>query len=212
MTHATDRQAHWEGVYRARAPTEVSWYQDTPKSSLELIEHANVGVEAPILDVGGGGSRLVDHLLRRGYENVTVLDISERALEVLRERLGKRADDVRFIRGDVTEVELEDTFVLWHDRAVFHFLTDPKDRERYRELLLRALRPGGHAIVATFAPDGPEKCSGLDVARYSPEGLASELGAQLELVETWDEDHVTPAGVTQRFVFCRFRRLAPETN
>lgn len=206
MTDTTERRDHWDHVHATRNPTEVSWHQDTPSSSLALIEHTGVTPEAPIIDVGAGASRLVDHLLDRGFDNVTVLDVSERALERVRARLGERAEDVRFVCADITETTLDEPYEVWHDRAVFHFLTDARDRERYRHTLLEALAPGGHAIIATFAPDGPDKCSGLEVVRYSPEGLQAELGAQLELVETWDEDHRTPKDVTQRFVFCRFRR------
>ncbi|HJL19618.1 MAG TPA: class I SAM-dependent methyltransferase [Sandaracinaceae bacterium LLY-WYZ-13_1] len=204
-----ERRKHWEYVYEERAPEQVSWHQDTPDSSLALIEHAGVGTDAAILDVGGGASRLVDHLLDRGYTNVAVLDVSDQALRYARERLGDRAEDVAWIRADITDAAFEGRYDVWHDRAVFHFLTEPKERARYREVLGRAVPVGGHAIVATFALDGPERCSGLPVVRYAPEQLRDELSGDalaLELVETWDEDHHTPAGKVQRFVFCRFRR------
>lgn len=204
----TGRREHWESVYASRAPTDVSWHQDTPASSLTLIEHCDVGPTGAILDVGGGASRLVDHLLDGGYLDVTVLDISATALAHAKQRLGARATGVRWIEGDVTTVELAGPYDVWHDRAAFHFLGDPDDRARYLAQLERALRPHGHVVVATFALDGPERCSGLPVARYSPETLARELGPSLALVETWDEDHLTPGGKRQRFVFCRFRHAA----
>lgn len=201
-----ERRKHWEGVYEERAPEQVSWYQDTPRSSLELIEHTGVGPDAAILDVGGGASRLVDHLRSRGYRDLTVLDLSEAALARARERLGEGAVDVAWIRADVTRAELEHHYDVWHDRAVFHFLVDVDDRARYGDVLRRAVPVGGHVIVATFASDGPERCSGLPVVRYSPDALRAALGPGLELVETWDEDHLTPAGKIQRFVFSRFAR------
>ena len=203
-----ERRKHWEGVYEERAPEQVSWHQDTPRSSLELVEHTGVGPDAAILDVGGGASRLVDHLLARGYRDLTVLDLSDAALGRAKERLGDAAVDVAWIRADVTRPELERHYDVWHDRAVFHFLVDVDDRARYGDVMRRAVPVGGHVIVATFAPDGPERCSGLPVVRYAPEGLRAALGPGLELVETWDEDHLTPAGKVQRFVFCRFARVA----
>lgn len=200
------RRQHWERVYEDRSPEQVSWHQDSPDTSLALLEHTGVGPDAAILDLGGGASRFVDGLLERGYTDVTVFDISERALLHAQERVGDRAQDVAWIRGDVTHATLDHHYDVWHDRAVFHFLTDAEDRRRYRELLHRAVPPGGHVIVATFALDGPERCSGLPVVRYAPDALLDELGPGLDLVETWDEDHHTPAGKVQRFVFCRFRR------
>jgi SAM-dependent methyltransferase len=202
-----ERRKHWEGVYEERAPESVSWYQDTPRSSLELIEHTGVGRDAAILDVGGGASRLVDHLHSRGYRDLSVLDLSESALARARDRLGDAALDVGWIRADVTRAALEHHYDVWHDRAVFHFLVEVDDRARYGEVMRRAVPVGGHVIVATFASDGPERCSGLPVVRYSPEALRAALGPGVELVETWEEDHLTPAGRVQRFVFCRFARV-----
>ncbi|MEZ4336073.1 MAG: class I SAM-dependent methyltransferase [Sandaracinaceae bacterium] len=199
-------RAHWEGVYDERAPEAVSWFQDTPDSSLALIEHTGLGPDAAILDVGGGASRLVDHLLDRGYRDVTVLDVAERALARAKARLGARADEVAWVRADITSARLDRTFDIWHDRAVFHFLTEASDRAAYRARLHDALRPGGHVIVATFALGGPKRCSGLPVVRYSPEVLAETLGPGLSLREAWDELHTTPAGVEQRFVFTRLVR------
>ncbi|RLB56881.1 MAG: SAM-dependent methyltransferase [Deltaproteobacteria bacterium] len=206
MPQSTERRTHWENVYADRDVSEVSWHQDTPDSSLQLIDHADVGPDEPIIDIGGGACLLVDHLLHRGFRQMTVLDISEAALDHARARLGERAAEVRWICADVIGVELPERYRLWHDRAAFHFLTDPTDRERYRDTLLEALMPGGDAILATFASDGPEKCSGLEVVRYTPEELGVELGESFELIETWDEEHRTPGGAVQHFVFCRFRR------
>lgn len=202
----SERRAHWERVYEQRAPEAVSWFQEEPATSLALIERAGIARDEAILDVGGGASTLAGALLARGYTDVSVLDLSERALEHARARLGVRASEVTWLRADVTEVELDGHYRLWHDRAVFHFLTEERDRARYRALLHRALEPGGQAIVATFALDGPERCSGLPVVRYSPETLRDALGGDLSLEEAQAEEHVTPAGGVQRFVFCRFRR------
>lgn len=202
----SDRRSHWEQVYSGRAPDEVSWHQERPESSLRLIDGIGLGSDAAIIDVGGGASRLVDHLVGLGFRHVSVLDIAQAALDEARARLGARAGGVHWICGDVTTEDVGGPYDLWHDRAVFHFLTDPEDRRRYREQLERALPAGGHLIVAAFALDGPEKCSGLPVARYSPETMAAELGAAFERVDDFHEDHVTPAGGTQRFLFCHFRR------
>ncbi|HKJ87557.1 MAG TPA: class I SAM-dependent methyltransferase, partial [Gammaproteobacteria bacterium] len=163
-----DRKQHWEDVYSRRSPEEVSWYQDRPDLSLKLMGEADISLDTPILDAGGGASNLVDHLLDGGYTDVTVLDLSATALEHARRRLGERAARVSWIEGDVTAFRPERAYGLWHDRAVFHFLTDPSDRAAYGEVLHRALPVGGRAVIATFGPDGPEKCSGLPVVRYSP--------------------------------------------
>ena len=197
---------HWERVHAHKAPTERSWFQRTPSASLRLIEAANIAAGARVIDVGGGTSRLVDVLIDRGFRDLTVLDISGAALAEIRERLGASARHVTFVESNVTEAHLEGPYGLWHDRAVFHFLTDAADRRRYVELLHGNLAPGGHAIIATFAEDGPERCSGLAVIRCSAEALAREVGGSLELVSTEREIHVTPAGAEQRFVYCLFRQ------
>ena len=197
---------HWEHVYRAKRPDEVSWYQQAPLLTLRMVASTRLPEEGAIIDVGGGASNLVDALLRAGYRDVTVLDIAGAALEHARDRLGDRASDVKWVRGDVTEMELCGPYDLWHDRAVFHFLTQPAARARYREQLLRYLKPGGHALIATFAPEGPEQCSGLPVKRYSPEELVAELGDAFELMEAVDERHRTPSGGAQAFIYCWLRR------
>ena len=203
-----DRQEHWEGVYQTRRPDEVSWFQPHASLSVELIVSAMPDRDAPILDVGGGASMLVDDLLREGYRDITVLDLAASALQTVADRLGSNADRVSFLTGDVTDTPLPAASVaLWHDRAVFHFLTDPVDRRRYLEQVSRCVMPGGLVLVATFAEDGPTRCSGLEVARYSPSALHSVFGGDFELLESRREVHQTPAGATQPFTYClcRFR-------
>ena len=202
-----ERRAHWESVYENKAPDEVSWHQARAETSLALIERAGVALDSPVIDVGGGASTLVDGLLAAGFTDLTVLDLSESALEYARRRLGHRADEVTWRQGDITRVELGRTYALWHDRAVFHFLVDEADRARYRALLHASVAPGDHVIVATFAHDGPERCSGLPIVRYTPELLLEALGPGLVLEESVGEDHQTPSGKVQRFVVCRFRRV-----
>lgn len=202
-----DPKLHWEGVYGSKAEDEVSWFQAEPLTSIEFIRHCGGGLDAPIIDIGGGESRLVDRLLDAGYADVTVLDVSARALEHTRHRLGERARSVRWIVADITDWMPARQYRLWHDRAVLHFLTDRDDRAAYRGALLKAVAHGGCVVISTFAPDGPERCSGLPVVRYSPESLATELGDELRLVETRRDDHVTPRGAVQRFQFSRFTRL-----
>jgi SAM-dependent methyltransferase len=200
---------HWEQVYATKASDGVSWYQAHAETSLSLIHATGVPSSAGIIDVGGGASTLVDDLLARGYRALTVLDLSGAALGVSRARLGSAADQVRWLEGDITRVALPaQAYELWHDRAVFHFLTDAADRAAYITQVQHALQPGGHLIVATFAEDGPTQCSGLPVARYSAEALQAEFGTAFELIEHRHEDHRTPFGTTQKFVFCRFRRAS----
>jgi SAM-dependent methyltransferase len=194
---------HWEGVYRAKAPTEVSWYQPEARLSLELIRRVAPDLEAPVVDVGGGASTLVDGLVGAGYRAVTVLDLAPTALSLARQRLGSVAARVTWIESDVlTASPPPEGYAVWHDRAVFHFLTDPRDRARYVAQTQRAVRPGGYVIVASFGPDGPLRCSGLPVQRYSPGTMHAEFGAGFRLLDSVREDHHTPAGVTQAFVYC----------
>jgi 2-polyprenyl-3-methyl-5-hydroxy-6-metoxy-1,4-benzoquinol methylase len=202
----TAREAHWNAVYTDKADTEVSWFEQTPETSLALIRSTGAGPAAAIIDIGGGSSRLVDSLLGEGYRDVTVLDMSERALANAKSRLGERAGLVEWVVADVTEWKPVRPYDVWHDRAAFHFLTDPADRRAYVATLTTALRQGGHAIVATFALDGPERCSGLPVVRYSPESLANELGPSFNLVTEIGQEHLTPGGKVQRFQFSRFVR------
>lgn len=201
----SERAAHWDGAYTGKQDTEVSWFQEQPGMSLELIRHCALPAGASVIDVGGGASRLVDVLVDDGLA-VTVLDLSAAALEKARARLGGRAAAVEWVVADITAWMPAAPFDLWHDRAVFHFLTEPADRAAYRERLAAALRPGGQAVIGTFALDGPERCSGLPVMRYGPEELTAELGPSFRLVEAVRESHVTPAGKTQSFQFCRLSR------
>jgi SAM-dependent methyltransferase len=200
------RAAHWEGVHAAKGAGEVSWWQEPDSLWLDLIEHAGVSPTDPVVDVGAGASMLVDALLEAGFTDVTVLDISASALDRVARRLGERAADVRLVAGDVTEFRAERPYVLWHDRAVFHFLTDPADRRAYRESLRANLAPGGLAVIAVFAPDGPENCSGLPVRRYDVPGLAREIGPGFTLVHGERRVHTTPWGAEQPFTVALLRR------
>jgi SAM-dependent methyltransferase len=204
----TSRKSHWETVYTTKGETEVSWFQENPAPSLELIELARPTPESAIIDIGGGASRLVDSLLARAFSQVTVLDISQAALEAAKARLGERARRVQWVVADVTQWTPPQSYAIWHDRAAFHFLTDAADRSAYVARLKQAVRPGGHVIIGTFAIDGPEKCSGLPVNRYDAAGLARELGEGFELMESRRQDHSTPWDSTQRFQFSMFRRTA----
>ncbi len=202
-----DRHAHWQEVYRTKAESEVSWYQEHPDSSLELIARAGAGQAAPIIDVGGGASRLADHLLDLGFTRLTVLDIAETALAKARSRLGERAGLISWVAADVTRWTPTARFDLWHDRAVFHFLLDAGDRRAYADTLAAALGAGAQAIIGTFATDGPERCSGLPVRRYEAAALAAEFAPRFRLLDTLDEEHRTPGGKIQKFQFCRLLRL-----
>jgi len=201
-----NRSEHWEGVYRTKGEREVSWFQETPSVSLELIRSAGATRQSPIVDIGGGASRLVDALVGGGYEAVTVLDLSESALAAAQARLGQAAAGVTWIVADVVGWRPRQRYEIWHDRAAFHFLTDAADRAAYVACLRAALQPGGQAIIATFALDGPERCSGLPVVRYDATSLGAVLGDAFSLVETRRHDHHTPMGSTQRFQFSVFRR------
>lgn len=200
-----DGQEHWTRVYEEKAPASVSWYQPTPEPSLSALKRLRASEPSSLIDVGGGASNLVDALLERGWKDVTVLDIAAPALEAAKARLGPLADKVHWEVADITEWHPDRTYDVWHDRAVFHFLTEPKQRDAYRRALLAGLAPGGLVIMATFALDGPERCSGLPVKRYDAEGLAEEMSDTLRLIEGWREEHVTPWGATQSFNWCAFR-------
>jgi trans-aconitate methyltransferase len=200
------RQTHWQTVYATKAEDEVSWFQASPAPSLEAIALAGSQHGSAIIDVGGGASRLVDHLLAEGFRDVTVLDLSGAALDAARVRLGAEAAKVHWIVADVTAWEPPRTYDIWHDRAAFHFLTEAPDRAAYVARLTRALKIGGHAIIATFATDGPERCSGLPVMRYDAMSLGQALGPAFRLVDTWRHEHATPRDARQRFQFSVFRR------
>ncbi len=196
-------RTHWDHIYTSRASREVSWYQPHAARSLALIQRIAGGQPCRVIDVGGGASTLVDDLLEQGLFDVSVLDISVAALSVARERLGARANQVQWLAGDITQLELPaQAYDIWHDRAVFHFLTKPAQRAAYVAQVRHAVRPGGHVIVATFAADGPTQCSGLPVVRYTPEKLHDEFGDAFELIESLEERHQTPNGVVQPFIYC----------
>jgi len=199
-------QEHWEKIYATRAPDAVSWYRAHLETSIALIERAACGRPASIIDVGGGESTLADDLVERGYENITVLDISQIALDVTRKRLGARAEKIRWILADVTQADLpEQSFDVWHDRAVFHFLTSKEQREAYVRQVARSVKRRGYVIVSTFGPEGPAKCSGLDVVRYDADSLHGEFGESFRLVDSSEELHRTPLGATQQFLYCYCR-------
>lgn len=202
-----DRRAHWQSVYRTRRADAVSWYRPHLEVSLELLTTAGMSADSRVIDVGGGASTLIDDLLDRGLRDVTVLDVSEEALALAQRRLGERAKAVRWHAGDVLQAALPPGgFDLWHDRAVLHFLTDAADAARYVELASNALTPGGHAVIAGFAPDGPERCSGLPVARRSAEDIAAMFAPAFELMQKRSERHRTPAGSEQSFAYALLRR------
>lgn len=197
---------HWESVYQRKAVDEVSWYRPHLDQSLRFIDEAKLPADAAIIDVGAGASTLVDDLLDRGFRDVTALDLSSRALEVARARLQERAAQVKWIVGDVTSIGLPElAYDLWHDRAVFHFLTDPDDRRRYVAQVRRSLRPGGRVLVATFSHEGPTSCSGLDVSRYDEGELHAVFGPDFEPLACVRETHVTPGGKPQAFLYCECR-------
>ncbi len=219
-----DAKSHWEGIYRTKLPTQVSWYQLHARRSLDLIRRVSPPPEGAIIDVGGGASTLIDDLLDTGYHDLTVLDLSAAALAVVRARLGTRANTVRWIEADILNASLPETgYSVWHDRAAFHFLTAPADRARYVAQVRQTVRPGGFVLVATvaqvrqtvrprgfvlvatFADDGPTRCSGLEVTRYSPVALHAEFGAPFHLMTSEREEHVTPGGVRQAFIYCLCR-------
>ena len=199
------REGHWERVYQTRSTDEVSWFQAEPSVSRRLVETA-VGTHGSVVDVGAGASRLVDLLLDDGFSDLTVLDVSARALAVVRQRLGQRSSEVTWVRGDVLDWHPGRSFDVWHDRAVFHFLTEPEDRSRYVELVQRVVHPGGTVILATFAPDGPTHCSGLPVSRSDAVGLATVFGEAFALGHAEREEHLTPSGAVQPFTWAVLHR------
>ena len=201
-----DAKSHWENVYATKAPDTVSWYRPHLETSLTLIEKVAPGRSASIIDVGGGESTLVDDLLSRGYQNITVLDVSPTAIEVTKRRLGSAADRVHWITGDITKLDLPaDAYDLWHDRAVFHFLRTIEERAAYVRQVAKSVRSGKNILVSTFGPEGPVKCSGLEVVRYDETSLHAEFGVQFQLLESSKELHETPFGSTQQFLYCLCR-------
>lgn len=201
------RKTHWENVYQTKGERDVSWFQESPAISLELICATGVAGDSPIIDVGGGASRLVDVLIDAAFKKIAVLDLSERALALSRARLGIRGENVSWICADIMSWQPETTYDVWHDRAVFHFLTKPEERAAYAACVVRAVDPGGHVIIGTFAPDGPERCSGLPVQRHDAASLGVVLGPKFKVIDSRRHDHHTPGGATQHFQFSRFRRV-----
>jgi len=200
-------KTHWEHIYESKAPTQVSWYQEHAQFSLQYIQNTGIRKTGHIIDVGGGTSTLVDDLIGDGFQHISVLDVSGAALRLTQQRLGAQANHVKWIEADITQADLpHQAYDLWHDRAVFHFLTQAEDRQRYVEVVRHAVRKGGHVIVATFAPDGPERCSGLEVVRYSPGSLHSEFGDGFDVVDSTRETHQTPFGTEQKFIYCYCRK------
>ncbi|NIS83502.1 MAG: methyltransferase domain-containing protein [Anaerolineales bacterium] len=206
-------KTHWETLYKNRQTDEVSWYQPHLRLSMRLLTRAGASENSRVIDIGGGDSTLVDDLLANGVQDVTVLDISSEALSKARKRLGARAGSVRWIEADIAHVQLPSSYYdFWHDRAVFHFLVDPEHRAAYTKILGAAVRPSGHVIIATFAHDGPTRCSGLPTMRYSPSDLQAELGPLFELIEVEPERHRTPSGADQRFVYCLLQRRTDDDS
>ena len=202
---AEERVSHWEEIYREKEDSQLSWHQDDPSISLELCEVVGVDNASSVIDIGGGTSHFAECLIERGLSDVSVLDVSKAALERSRRHLGPVGEQIEWIAADVTTWSPQRNYALWHDRAVFHFLIDADDRSAYRDRMYRCLRPGAHAIIATFALDGPEKCSGLPIVRYDPERLSEVLGDRFSLVTHRKYTHHTPWGSSQSFQYSLFR-------
>lgn len=203
---ATNVVTHWEKIYREKSPDAVSWYRPHLETSLALIEKAAPDRSASIIDVGGGESTLVDDLLAHGYQNLTVLDVSQTAIDVTKKRLGSASEGVRWVTADILNSELaRNAYDVWHDRAVFHFLISTEQRLAYVRQVARSVKPGGHVLVSTFGPEGPTKCSGLEVVRYDTEALHAEFGVRFRLLDSVKEIHNTPFGTTQQFLYCLCR-------
>ncbi len=204
----TTRKDHWERIYETKQPNEFSWTQEVPGTSLEFIHSFNLPKSSRIIDIGGGDSKLVDFLLDEGFENITVLDISSKALERAKKRLVGRANRVTWIPSDITEFSPDTTYDLWHDRATFHFLTKDTEIKKYLSAMRKSVKPGGYVIIGTFSTKGPKRCSGLDVRQYSEETLMEQLNGGLEKIRCITEDHITPFNTKQNFLFCSFRRTS----
>ena len=199
-------RTHWEKIYREKAPDAVSWYRPHLETSLEIIERTAPQRSASIIDVGGGESTLVDDLLARGYQNIAVLDVSQTAIDVTKKRLEAAAENVQWFATDVEKADLpRNAFDVWHDRAVFHFLTTTEERGAYVQQVAKSVKSGGHVLISTFGPDGPTKCSGLEVIRYDAESLHAEFGARFRLLDSVKELHETPFGTKQQFLYCLCR-------
>ncbi|MEN8189292.1 MAG: class I SAM-dependent methyltransferase [Thermodesulfobacteriota bacterium] len=199
-------KSHWEKIYSSHSSQQLGWYQESPEISLQFIADSKSGFEAHIIDVGGGTSRLAEMLLQQGYHNLTVFDISSQALNVARLSLAEKAERITWIEGDIISYSFDQQYDIWHDRAVFHFLTEAEDRQKYMQTLNRTLSANGHFIISTFSPEAPPKCSGIPVARYTPQSLRKEVGSGFELLDSREEFHRTPANTEQKFIYCLFKR------
>ncbi|MFN0036065.1 MAG: class I SAM-dependent methyltransferase [Saprospiraceae bacterium] len=199
-------KSHWENIYQTKAPDEVSWFQEYPRTSMDFVELFDLPKHARIIDIGGGDGNLVDALLEQGFTNITVLDISANAIERARARLGNRANEVQWVVSDVTEFEPAQPYDFWHDRAAFHFLTTEATVRRYADIAQRAVRPGGYFVLGTFSEKGPRKCSGLDIQQYSRAGMNAVFGQFFRRIKCREIVHVTPFQTNQNFLFCSFRR------
>ena len=198
-----DKKNHWEKIYTQKNADDVSWFQERPEKSLEIIQHISQSKDDAIIDVGGGASTLVDYLYHAHYKDITILDLSVAALEQSKLRLQQLAEQIEWLEGDITAIDLpKHRYQIWHDRAVFHFLTQKQDREKYVELVSHSVKPGGYVLIATFGLDGPDKCSGLPIVKYDPDSLHNEFGARFALKEHHIELHDTPFGTTQQFMYC----------
>lgn len=201
-----NKRSHWEGVYQRKKSDEVSWFQSNPQTSLDLVRFLNIKKTDSIIDIGGGDSRFAESLLDLGFSNISVLDISESAIQRARERLDERAGEITWIVSDVLDFKPETAFDLWHDRAAFHFLTDPVQVERYIELARSSVKDNGFMTIGTFSENGPEKCSGLEVSRYSEARLTTLVKNGFNKIKCFLEDHLTPFNTVQNFLFCSFKR------
>jgi len=200
-----EAKEHWESIYQTKKPNEVSWYQEKPTTSLNLIAEVGLGKNAGIIDIGAGDSKLVDNLLALGFRNITVLDVSSVALEKAKKRLGNRADAVKWIVSDLREFETSDRYDIWHDRAVLHFLTREEDINKYVEVVRRLLKTNGYLILSTFSENGPKRCSGLDIKQYSEDSI-KELFSDFKHLKSFEEEHLTPWGASQIFMYIIFRK------
>ncbi len=205
MVH--ERREHWNNIYKTTQICDVSWYQATPTTSLEFVKKLHIPYDAKIIDIGGGDSLFVDHLLELGYTDITVIDISEMAINRAKERLATKASKVKWIIADVSDFEQEEQYDFWHDRAAFHFLTHDKEIKNYLKTIQQSISPEGFLVMGTFADDGPKKCSGLDIQQYSESTMTDMLSNNFQKIECIKTEHITPTGSIQKFIFCSFKKL-----
>lgn len=203
-----DRKKHWENIYQTKELKEVSWFQPTPETSLSFFKEFDVPRNAKVIDIGGGDSFLVDHLLDLGYQDITVLDISSAAINRAKQRLGELADNVKWIVSDATIFQPAETYDFWHDRAAFHFLTDEQEVSSYLDTAAKSINPSGTLVIGTFSEQGPQKCSGIEIKQYSEKTMTKRLKHHFEKIKCITVDHKTPFDTVQNFVFCSFKKLA----